>query len=192
MKKAFSFSTSPIQFSNLDNLEEFVKKLSSVRIDALNFEDLDDSCDADAIEPDLEIGERLIFDINHEENLVTIHGAGGFSYYNNSITHPSKHDFVLRPLIEDFFDFQFYLDHQEMVIYQKEITLSNETNTTEISLAQFHSLEAYEMRQQKCFAMMKDARDELDSAKRTLSNLKALSLGYSRTLDQIKNLQPSH
>lgn len=179
------FTTSPIHFDTLEQLEAFISQLHGIRVYAFDFIRLDDPED-DLDDENIMMGDTLKLQIDRDKLEVIVSGMGELKYYDlNKLPEDFKGLPEISDLMDDVFDFNFYSLHRDTVISITTIDLKK-SDETQIKLSDYHSKEAYEERLAIKQASISEAKQTLKKLNQRVDSMKAGSKKIQIALHKIE------
>lgn len=179
------FSTSPIKFNSIVQLNEFISKLDGIRIDAFNFTDIEAPEDERNLE-NLVLGKPLTLQVDVDKFEVVISGKGGLKYYD---LNKLPKGFVGLPdvsdLMADVFNLDFYSNHKDTVITLTTIDAEGKSEQ-QIKLSDYHSKEACEARLASNQILIAETKQMIKKLNQSFDALKAESKKIQIALHQME------
>ena len=185
-RQATTFTTSPIYFDDVDQLEAFLESMKGIRVDALDFDygENDDGNNDDNPLP----GHPLAFRINKSNHSIVILSPGSLKYYDaDKFDQSSGEEPELKNLLDTVFDFKMFQRNPNLEIIVHKRDLSGAESKETIKMSELHSKEAYEKRVDDEFRVIQQAKANLQEAHRHLEDLKAKHRQTHIILEKITN-----
>lgn len=172
--QAITFTTSPIYFSNPDELNAYVQSLSGIRVDVLNFNYGDEDDHNDGSDFEYNLGHPLSIKTIPEHNSIIIHAPGGLMHYDaNTYDKNCGEAPELTNLLDTVFDFKLFQHNPNLEITLHKRDIAGNTSTETIKMSEYHSKEQYEKRIENELRLIQETKEILNDWNKRLDALKA-------------------